>query len=296
MGLFGWERVRGTFLEPHFLGAFLAALFPVSVLVAWRSAGRRRVVWAAGVAAAAMGMLVAVSVPAYGALSVGIATAAALFPIGRGWHGPASVISAIAVVVCVAAPVIASSPRTLSAVTGRTESQLVRSSGVRSRAWSGAVRVWSGRPVLGFGPGQSSVQLARQQIAGSSDSAPVVLSSAQGLWAASLIDAGVLGFGAWALFLAGVLVIGARQLVRRPSPLLLAVFAATVSVAVSSELAGDRLETTAWVLFAALLATAASSGQARGRPQQPREQAGRSSNQGAGDRPRAVGSAYRPGG
>src|SRR5205085_7666067 len=167
----------------------------------------------------------------------------------------------------VGAPVIASSPRALSAVTGRNETQLVVSSNFRSDAWAGAEKVWATRPVLGRGPGQSSVQLALQ--AEARKETPV-LSSAQGLWAASLIDAGVLGFGAWLLFLGGVLVLGGRELYRRRSPVLLAAFAAAASVVVSSELAGDRLETSVWALLGLLLAAstrrASRRSPARARP------------------------------
>jgi hypothetical protein len=255
-GLLGWERVRGTFLEPHFLAAFLAALLPISVLAAWMTRGRVRLLAAVGAAAIAIGLVLTASVPAWGALSMGVVASAALFAIGRGWIGMAAATAAAAVVVAVGAPIVASSPSWLGSVTGRGHAQLVVSSTFRADAWRAAERAWAGRPVLGRGPGQSSVQLGRQAISSGRRSG-IALRSAQGLWAAALVDAGVLGFGAWVLLLGGVLAIGGRQLIRRPSPLLLAAFAAATSVVVSSEIAGDRLDTTAWALLGLLLASAA---------------------------------------
>jgi hypothetical protein len=269
LGLLGWERVRGTFLEPHFLAAFLGALLPISVLVAWMTRERIRTLAKLGAVAIMVAMVLTASVPGWGALSMGAVVAAALYAAGRGWVGVAALLATAAVAVVVGAPVIASSPQALSAVTGRKEAQLVISSNFRNDAWAGAERAWASRPALGRGPGQSSVQLALQAEAGTRGQR--VLQSAQGLWAASLVDAGVLGFGAWALFLGGLLVLGGRELYRRPSPVLLAAFAAAASVVVSSELAGDRLDTPAWALLGLLLAAATRQASSRN-PNQGRQQ------------------------
>jgi len=283
-GLLGWERVRGTFQEPHYLAAFLAALLPFSVLAAWTT--RRRLL-AAGVAAVAVAMILTVSAPAWGSLSIGAAAAAALFAIGRGWTGAAAATAAAAVALAVAGPLVGTSPHALASVTGRSDSELLTSSNVRFDAWRDAARIWASRPVLGFGPGQSSVQLARVEIAAERRSR-TKLSSAQGLWAAALVDAGALGFGAWLLFLGGVLVVGARGLFRDPTPLRAAAFAAGVSIVVSSEVAGDRLDTVAWVLIGLLLASAARAESSRHAGHAGHEADG-AADQRAAQRPRTAG-------
>jgi hypothetical protein len=257
-GLFGWQRVRGTFLEPHFLGLYLAACLPLAAWMALSSRGRTRLAAAVAVGLLAAALLLTVSVPPWGALSLATVSGGTLFAIGRGRAAAAGALGGAVVVIAVSSVFLVSSPAVLGTVTGRDAAELDITSGFRTQTWQDASQIWAERPVLGYGPGQSSIQLTRQltreTLQGSAVSAGG-LRSAQGLWAAALIDAGVLGFGVWALFLGSLLAVGGRVLVARPSGVQLATFVAAASIVISNEVAGDRIDTTVWALLGLLLAT-----------------------------------------
>jgi hypothetical protein len=256
-GLLGWERIQGTFLEPHFLGAYLACCLPFASWLALSSQGRTRLTFSAAAILIAVALVLTVSAPPWGALSLAAVTGGALYAVGRGQMAPAGVLGGAIVVVAVSGVVIVSTPTVLGTVTGRDATELEITSDFRTNTWESASWIWAVRPVLGYGPGQSSIQLARAAPSGTG-TPEVVLRSAQGLWAAALIDAGVLGFGAWLLFLGSLLALGGRALVLRPSGVQLTAFVAAASIVISDEVAGDRLDTTAWALLGLLLAATLS--------------------------------------
>ncbi len=64
-GVLGWERARGTFLEPHFLGAFMSGAAPLAVLAAAQARGVVRVLCLAAAAATDGALLDSSSAPAY---------------------------------------------------------------------------------------------------------------------------------------------------------------------------------------------------------------------------------------
>ena len=77
VGLFGGARIRGTFLEPHFLGAFLAAVLPLQAWSTIRSTGRWRNLSAVGLALSAVALLLADSAAAWATLALAISTPSA---------------------------------------------------------------------------------------------------------------------------------------------------------------------------------------------------------------------------
>jgi O-antigen ligase len=165
--------------------------------------------------------------------------------------GAAGAGVALMVVLCT---LVIADPGVLSAVTARSDSQLHVTLGVRTSAWTQVNEAWARHPVLGYGPGASSVELAHRveaQEVGSASFAPVVvLGSAQGIWAASLIDAGVLGLLAWlVMFGAAFYYIGSAAMRIRSKMLWAAMLAAVVAV-LAGEVGGDRLDLHVWVLVA----------------------------------------------
>jgi len=132
----------------------------------------------------------------------------------------------------------------------------------RTGAWSQATDVWSMRPVLGYGPGASSVELAYRpdaQAAGLT-SAPVVLGSPQGIWSASLIDTGVLGLLAWITMFAAVFYSTTATAMRVASPLLWAALLAALVAVLTSQVGGDRLDLHVWLLIAFALVVSRFAG------------------------------------
>ena len=251
VGLFGGARIRGTFLEPHFLGAFLAAVLPLQAWSTIRSTGRWRNLSAVGLALSAVALLLTDSAAAWATLALAISTAALLVGIGRG-----RVIVSMAIAVAVAALWLAivptlTAPGVLATVTGRPSSELAYTTSYRTGIWKRDVQVWERRPVLGYGPGQSAVQVA---YAYSAPAKPQTLVSAQGVWASALIDSGVVGLCAWIYLVGAVLIIGGLGVVRRPTLLAGAAFAAALAVLVDIATAGDRLDPRHWLVLGLLLA------------------------------------------
>jgi hypothetical protein len=99
------------------------------------------------------------------------------------------------------------------------------------------------------------VRLAQSRI-GEVDYRTRGLPSAQGVWAASLLDAGILGLEAWILFLGGVLVIAGAAVLRRPDGLAVATFVSLTAAVLLAQLGEDRLDVSAWALIALALAAA----------------------------------------
>jgi len=253
-GFMGIERVRGTFLEPHFLGTFLAMVLPVAVALAWSARGRRRQVGIAASALIPVALLLTASAPSWAELVLASLGAAVIVAIARG----RALLSGLLIALVVAAALGAASaivyPQVLIQVTGRSAEELEGTSQFRLDIWNDSLYLWGRRPVTGWGPGQSAVRLAVDR---ESPQGPPI--SAQGLWTASLVDGGILGFSAWLLLLGGILGACAARVVRRLEPLTLALLASAVSAVAAAGVAGDRLEIRVWTILGLLLAAAAAA-------------------------------------
>jgi hypothetical protein len=270
-GVLGWQRARGTFAEPHFLGAYVAMLLPIAVgfliVSARRGARVARNLLAAVVMAMTATLVVTSSLPAWETLAIGSLAALTLLLVARGLPAPAAVAGAATAVILILAPLTLLSPQTLAPLTGR--GSLEFSTEFRTEAWGAAAQAWAARPVLGYGPGQSAVRVAGDTNVtnrANPTEPPRALGSAQGLWAAALVDAGIVGLCTWLLFLGGAIGIGATTLLRRPTVLRAAILAAGVTAVLGSMVTGDRFELRAWVVIAILLASSLSAVARRGQP------------------------------
>lgn len=255
-GVLGWERARGTFKEPLLLASHLVIALPLAGALAQRSAGRARTAWTTATAMIAVALILTSSTLAVGALLVATVASCCVLAVRRGAIRTAAALGATGTVVLFLAPVVFVNPSILSGATGRSKQELRATSVNRIDAWQRATRVWSQRPVAGFGPGQSSIRLAYRPTLESRTNGPLALGSAQGLWAASLIDAGLLGFFAWLAFLATVGWAVFKALLRGRGGLLLACAIAGCAASILGDLSGDRLDIRAW--FAIGLAFAAA--------------------------------------
>lgn len=258
-GFLGRERARGTFLEPHFLAAFLSSLVPVVAALCLTAKPVARILLGVIVAALLLALLFTSSAPSWAVVVLALTTAAALWaavvrrPLAFAATAAALVFAASFVTV------FFTSPERLGSLTGRSGQQMRLTTDFRTTTWSRVGDIWSTRPVLGYGPGQSSVQLtAASDYSGIPEHPPrpVALQSAQGLWAASLIDAGVVGFGMWLVLLGAALAIAFATVIRRPSILTAGVALAALAATASSQVAGDRLDLRVWLLLGLALAAA----------------------------------------
>lgn len=255
-GLLGWERTRGTFKEPLLLGAFCVMALPLLLLAVRSSGGRSRITATACCVAVAAALVLTVS-----SLSVGIFVAtgsivALVMALRDSRVRVSGTLGAVVVLGLAGGPALLSNPSAVSGLTGRSSDDLRLTSQNRTVAWRAAVRRWEERPVLGYGPGQSSVRLSYRPDPRAVNRvyAPIVLGSAQGLWAAALIDAGVVGFCAWVALFGSLLAFGARSAWRdRGSRLLLIFWTATTAVVVS-EFTGDRVDFRVWLALGAITA------------------------------------------
>jgi O-antigen ligase len=254
-GLLGWERIRGTWVEPFYFGTYLAAILPLVTQLPGVNlrGGRRKLGWV-GVPLVLAALILTDSSLAWASLLMGAALVGTLVWVKAGrplLAGAAGASAALLVVLCT---LVVADPSVLSAVTARSDSQLRFTVSVRTDAWTHVNEAWARRPALGYGPGASSVKLAHRadpEALGVASSAPVVvLGSAQGIWAASLIDAGVLGLLAW-LVMFGVVFyyIGSAAMRSRSRMNWAAMLAALVAV-LAGEVGGDRLDLHVWVLVA----------------------------------------------
>jgi O-antigen ligase len=252
--LLGWERIRGTFVEPHFLAGYLASVLPLCVGLAYAARGIGRYFAFGSAALLAAAIVLTASIPAVLALAVGAITGFAIFVIALGHVRLARALGGFVVIAFASALLLLTSPELAAPVTGRGEAEIAKSMEFRKDAWDRAINVWAQRPLTGYGPGQSSVRLAWETAIQESTGPPRVLGSSHGLWAASLVDGGVLAFGLWAAFLAAVLFAGARLVVKAPNAFTLALFVSTCTAVAASEVSGDRLDLRVWLLIGALLA------------------------------------------
>lgn len=256
-GLLGWQRVRGTFVEPTFLAAYLASLLPV--VGVGITSSRRPIRWIAGavLVGGAFSMLLTSSASAWVFLVVGLTVALAFRAAARGRPLAAATLGGLLACLVLAFPLATVAPGTVAGVTGRSNASVDLTTTFRTSTWKDVVSIWSYRPVLGYGPGQSSVRLTQQRgkferrlaLARTSASARQGLLSAQGLWAASLIDTGVVGFTAWMLFLGAVGVAAVRTVMDRPSWLNTCILSGLSVAILGAEYAGDRLDLRVWALI-----------------------------------------------
>jgi hypothetical protein len=105
------------------------------------------------------------------------------------------------------------------------------------------------------------VKLAQHEIV--SGRSYEVLGTANGIWAAALLDGGVLALSFWVLTLGGLLYVGARAILRGADTLVLGIFVAATAAVFASLVQGDRLDPQVWVLLG-LLAAASSVPGAQG--------------------------------
>jgi O-antigen ligase len=260
IGLFGWERTQGTFLEPHFLGAYLASLCPLCVgaALAAHRPWIKRCLWGG-----ALIMLVALlstdSAPALASLALVGTAGVGLFAVLQGRPARAA-LAVSAVVGALALLPITGTQRATALGTGRSAGTITLTTQFRTATWARAIELWAQKPILGAGPGQASVRLT---VAGVDQVLfqklpPGALLSSQGLWAAVLLDTGLLGLAAWLLFLGGVTWSAVRRLISHPDHLAAALLCALVIALFGSLTAGDRLELWVWLLLGGVLAAARS--------------------------------------
>ena len=256
-GLFGGERVNGTFLEPHFLAAYLAAMIPLGFLTTRWVAGRlRRLAWG-GVVMMLIALLLTISAPGWAELALAISAASLLYVASRGWVLPAATVAMITLAIWLSVIPALASPQLISPLVGRSGGELTLTTAFRTETWQAVLRLWAHNPVLGAGPGQSSVLLAASHAV--PGSLPNVLISAQGVWAAALLDGGVIAMGLWLMLLGGGIIIGVRALWRYPTGLRWATVAAGGAAVIDVMITGDRLFPLDWLVLALMLAAAAPS-------------------------------------
>lgn len=265
-GLLGWERIRATFLEPHYLGAYLASTLPLAVAVPLSREGRRRWVVAGGAVAMVLALGLTASVPAWGILGLALTLTAGLVAMATGRAKSAAVIACAAIVLCLAAPIAVRSEELLSATTGRSVESLAVTTDFRFDTWDRVMELWAEAPAVGYGAGQSAVRITLR-VEGPN---AVALSSAQGLWAAALLDAGVLGFAVWLLLLGGIVVLSGRAVYRRPTPRGAGVFCAGLAGLLFAGVSLDRLDLRAWILLGLMVVVSSSPvGGEHGEPRAP---------------------------
>lgn len=254
-GLFGWERIRGTFIEPHFLGGYLAATAPVVAVMAMISRGALRRVSLLGIGVVLAALILTSSAPAYAVLCAGAVISFAVLAAARGHVRVAMLAGALVAALAISLPVVFAAPQVLASATGRSAQELELTTRFREKAWTSSIDVWSRRPVLGYGPGQAVVQLARE-IGGPGSNIPI---SAQGLWTAALIDTGSTGLAFWMMLLGGALAVAAERVLRDPSPFAAFTLLAATTATLSASVAGDRLELSAWALLGLAMAVATAA-------------------------------------
>lgn len=254
VGIFGWERVRGTFKEPLFLASYLVVVVVLAFGRAVGGRGRDRIRWLAVAAAALVALAATASSLAWGTLALIFVIVATLWAVASGRSRAAAVLGAVLAAAVLTAPPLFADPSLLSSLTGRSKADLRTTSQNRLNAWKRVNGVWSARPIFGHGPGQSAVRLAYRPSVPPGERAPIVLGSAQGLWAASLIDVGLLGFFAWIALFACLFGFALPRAVRALDPIVLAATAAALSAVLLGELAGDRLDTRVWITLGLMCA------------------------------------------
>lgn len=273
LGLFNWERPRGTFKEPLVLGAYLASVLPVAITWPLSEHGRRRRVLVVALAGCLLALLLTGSSLTWGLSVLVVLAMATLWALAYARPRPAAVLGATLIVAVFVAPIVFTHADIASGITGRSAEGLQLTVSNRRDAWQQVGQAWAGSPVLGHGPGQSSVLLAYRPdpSAVGALSAPVVLGSAYGLWGAALLDAGLAGLAVWILLLGSLFAFAVRRLLQNGSLLMWgATSAAAIAVSLSQVL-GDRFDLKVWLLLA--LMTAAAREPAEGEPAGSRREA-----------------------
>lgn len=263
-GILGWERVRGTFKEPLFLASYLAVIIALSAGLAAReerTITRRVLIATAALSLVALGLTA--SSLTWGVLTLVVVALAVFAAVSFGRVRVAGILGTVLVAALLVAPVLFSDPAALSRVTGRSGTALQATSDNRTNTWRKVSRISAQRPALGHGPGQSAVRLAYRPDDGPQSRAPIVFGSAQGLWAAALIDSGLVGLFAWLFLLASLFAFAVRRVASRPEPLALAALVAAGSAVVLGNLAADRFDLRVWVALGLVAALACQ----RGRPE-----------------------------
>jgi hypothetical protein len=254
-GLLGWERARGTFLEPHYLAGFLASTLPLLVALVVGYTGRTvRWIGAVGIVLSICALAGAGSAPGFGLIAVGLPAAVGLAAVRHARPALAALAAAAfmaALLIGVLAP-----DRIIEVATGRTSDEVALTTGFRTATWERGVDLWSRDPLIGSGPGQASVRLSLDRLDTPLDVArPGVLRSAHGWWIASLLDAGLLGLLALAVLIVSSLSVAVRNAWSTGSLVSAGVAAAAVLAVAASSYAGDRLDVRVWLLLGLALAT-----------------------------------------
>jgi O-antigen ligase len=244
-GLLGWERARGTFLEPHFLGGFMSAAAPLAIVAAAQARGAARPLAAAGAAAMCGALIVSSSAPAFAGFGIAAVLAGTAWAIGSGRPALAAAAAAATAVAVLAAPVLVAAPEVLAAATGRDATTLTATADFRKQTWNRVLDIWAAQPAGGYGAGQSSVQLSL--VTQGPDA--VALNSAQGLWASSLLDVGLVGLGFWIALLGAGVVFVLRSVASGSSLPRVMLLMAMVAALCSTLVAGDRLDLRLWLLL-----------------------------------------------
>jgi O-antigen ligase len=244
-GLLGWERARGTFLEPHFLGGFMSAAAPIAVLAAAQARGAVRALALAGAAAMCGAVIVSSSAPAFAGFGIAAVVAGTAWAVGSGRPTLAAVAAAGAAFAVLAAPALVAAPEVLAAATGRDATTLTATADFRKQTWNRVLDIWAAQPAGGYGAGQSSVRLSLV----TQGPRAVGLNSAQGLWASSLLDVGLVGLGLWIALLGAALALVLRNVASGPSLQLTMLLMAVVAALCSMLVAGDRLDLRLWLLL-----------------------------------------------
>ena len=285
-GVFGWTRARGTFLEPHFLGEYIAAILPLATGAALATRGRLRVVFTATAVALGLALVATSSAPDFVVLLLGVLVASTAFTIGRRWFAAAAALGLVTATLTVLTPLALLSPRVVAAATGRSQTDVTTTLHFRTDAWSRVLDIWRQRPALGFGPGQSSVQLAAAtDVPKASRPAPTSLQSAQGVWAASLVDTGVAGLACWIVLLSSAGFFAVRAVTRSPSAMTWAVAAAAAAAIAGAQVTGDRLELRVWLVLGCGVAVAQTHPIQAGRRPRIAEKPPKATGQNPAERP-----------
>ncbi len=260
-GLFGWERVRGTFKEPLFLASYLSLVICLATGLALTSIGRARRCWIGVAGLTVLGLTLTVSSLAWGAIALAALSVFVLWAVASGRAGFAAVVGVVLSAMALVAPLAFVEPTLLAGPTGRSAESLRMTSANRRDAWRRVEEAWSQHPVFGYGPGQSAVRLAYSPDEGLDRRAPLVLGSAQGLWAASLIDTGLVGLFAWIGLFGSLLTFATKRLATRGAFLGLGLLGAAATALLLANLSGDRLEPRVWLVVGLVCAAACSRGE-----------------------------------
>ena len=266
-GLLGWERARGTFLEPHFLGGYIASTLPVLLALAVARDVRAPARWMArlGIVLAGVALVAAASAPAFALMVIALPAALAVLAIAHGRPVTAAVATTAACGVLLLG-LLAGPDQLVETATGRSGTDVALTTDFRTATWDRAIELWSQRPLTGSGPGQASVRLSLDRLNTPVDKArPGALRSAHGWWSAALLDAGLLGLLAVATLVAASLIAAFQAAARSDSLLVAGVAVAALLAVASSSFAGDRLDLRVWLLLGLGLSAASCMPRAKGR-------------------------------